>query len=156
MASALHFFLASCSRDRQASDRLPVALNSLAELLQENFPVIFNGDGYSAEWVEEAERRGLPNLNNATKALTTLASDKNKKIFSATQVLQPHELEARKDVMLGEIANTLLIEARTSLRMVDTAMCLPSWLTSNNIKMYNSNLAIAAKFMSPWSSRRGS
>lgn len=35
MASALHFFLASCSRDRQASDRLPVALNSLAELLQE-------------------------------------------------------------------------------------------------------------------------
>jgi len=107
--------------------------DAVAEMLQENFPVIFNGDGYSAEWVEEAEQRGLPNLNNATKALATLDSEKNKKIFSDTKVLQPHELEARKDVMLGEIAITLLIEARTSLRMVDSGY-VPAFLA--DLKQY--------------------
>merc|ERR1712222_140115 len=81
----------------------------------------------------EAEQRGLPNLNNATKALATLDSEKNKKIFSDTKVLQPHELEARKDVMLGEIANTLLIEARTSLRMVASGY-VPAFLA--DLKQY--------------------
>jgi glutamine synthetase len=94
--------------------------DAVAELLQENFQVIFNGDGYSDEWVVEAEKRGLKNLNNATKALSTLDSDKNKKIFDAAKVLKPQELEARKDVLLGEVANTILIEAKTALRMVET------------------------------------
>ena len=109
------------------------ARDAVGELLQENFQVIFNGDGYSAEWVEEAEKRGLPNLNNATKALTTLDSDKNKKIFADTKVLLPHELEARKDAMLGEVANTLLIEARTSLRMVESGY-VPAFLA--DLKKY--------------------
>lgn len=96
------------------------ARDAVAELLQENSNVIFNGDGYSPDWLVEAERRGLPNLTDATRALATLDSDKNKQVFAEQQVLKPHELEARKDVLLGEVANTLLIEAKTGLRMVET------------------------------------
>jgi len=94
--------------------------DAVAETLEENFRVIFNGDGYSAEWVDEAERRGLPNLNNATKALSTFDSDKNKELFSSTKVFGAHEVTARKDILLGEVANAILIEARTALRMVET------------------------------------
>ena len=76
-----------------------------------HFDVLFNGDGYSDEWPVEAAKRGLPNLPNATKALATLDSDKNKKVFGDLKVLGPNELEARKDVLLGEVANTLMTEA---------------------------------------------
>merc|ERR1712019_255535 len=94
--------------------------DAVAETLEENFRVIFNGDDYSAEWVAEAESRGLPNLNNATKALSTFDSDKNKELFSSTKVFGAHEVTARKDILLGEVANAILIEARTALRMVET------------------------------------
>ena len=94
--------------------------DAVAETLEENFRVIFNGDGYSADWVVEAEKRGLPNLNNATKALSTFDSDKNKELFSSTKVFGAHEVTARKDILLGEVAGAILIEARTALRMVET------------------------------------
>merc|ERR1712226_168485 len=72
------------------------ARDAVAELLQENFQVIFNGDGYSAEWPAEAEKRGLVNLPTGAQALALLDSDMNKQLFSSAKVLQPHELEARK------------------------------------------------------------
>jgi len=110
------------------------ARDAVAEVLRENFDVIFNGDGYSDEWPVEAAKRGLKNLPTATAALATLDSDKNKKVFSALNVLGPNELEARKDVLLGEVANTLLIEAKTGLRMVETGY-LPGFVA--DLKAFN-------------------
>jgi len=109
------------------------ARDAVAEVLQENFRVIFNGDGYSAEWVDEAERRGLANLTNATKALATLDSDKNKKLFASCNVFGEHELTARKDILLGEVANAIVIEAKTALRMVETGYA-PAFAT--DLKTY--------------------
>ena len=69
--------------------------------------IIFNGNGYSDEWVEEAAKRGLPNL----------AADKSVKIFENLGVMDKAELEARADVMLENYAKKINIEALTMIEM---------------------------------------
>lgn len=108
--------------------------DAVAEILKENFEVIFNGDGYSAEWPIEAEKRGLMNLPTAAKALSILNSEKNQTLFDKAGVLKPHELEARQDILSGEVANMLLIEANTSLRMAETGF-IPAFVA--DLASYN-------------------
>merc|ERR1712232_1377536 len=60
--------------------------DAVAEMYKENRHVIFTGNGYSAEWPEEAKKRGLPNLNTTPLAIAQWASEKNKAIFEKLQI----------------------------------------------------------------------
>ena len=79
--------------------------------------IIFNGNGYSDEWVEEAAKRGLPNIKCMVEAVPYLAADKSVKIFENLGVMDKAELEARADVMLENYAKKINIEALTMIEM---------------------------------------
>ena len=79
--------------------------------------IIFNGDNYSDEWVEEAERRGLYNLKSVPEAVKHYLDEKNVKLFTENGVLTEEELKARYEVELENYAKLINIEALTMLDM---------------------------------------
>ena len=72
----------------------------------------FEGDNYSAEWAEEAARRGLSNLKTTPEALDAFVSEKGKKVFYENGIFSERELEARHEIMLEEYVKKVQIEAR--------------------------------------------
>ncbi len=92
--------------------------NALAEVLKDTWTrhsrVIFDGDGYSAKWYKEAEKRGLLRLPTAVDAIELLVSKKNEALFSAYNVLSLRELEARAEVFLDLYFKTVNIEGETT------------------------------------------
>ena len=85
------------------------------ELLTEHQRVIFNGNGYSDEWVAEAERRGLPNLRSMVDAIPTLTTEKSIKMFEKFGVFTKGELESRVEVLYEQYSNTINIEGLATL-----------------------------------------
>jgi len=79
--------------------------------------IIFNGDGYSGAWAEEAERRGLLNLRSTLDALPFLVKEKNAEIFEKYGVLSRRELESRYEIALHQYFNTINIEGETTAEM---------------------------------------
>ncbi len=79
--------------------------------------VIFNGDGYKAEWVKEATRRGLPNLPSTPEAIKPLLAKENQKLFEKYGVLTKAELESRYEVFREDYERRLEIEARIALEI---------------------------------------
>jgi len=96
--------------------------DAVAQMYKENRNVIFTGNGYSAEWPEEAKKRGLPNLNTTPLAVATFNSAKAKAVFEAMQVFSPEECDARQEVMLESYNTTLCVEVITLISMVDTGI----------------------------------
>ncbi len=86
-------------------------------VIKDHKRVIFNGDGYSEAWVEEAARRGLPNLRTTPDALAPMLSKKNLDLFSSQGVLMPKEMESRYDVFMEEYERKVQIEGRVALEM---------------------------------------
>ncbi len=80
--------------------------------------IIFNGNGYSEEWVEEAARRGLSNLRTTPEALERYTDEKNIKMFGRHGIYTPVEIRSRRDILLEEYAKTVRIEARTMVDML--------------------------------------
>ncbi|MBQ7919120.1 MAG: glutamine synthetase III [Lachnospiraceae bacterium] len=80
--------------------------------------VIFNGNGYSDEWVVEAEKRGLPNLKSTPEALPRFIAPKNIKLFTDHQIFTETEIHSRYEILLENYCKTLHIEAKTLLEMV--------------------------------------
>ncbi|HIV67863.1 MAG TPA: glutamine synthetase III [Candidatus Butyricicoccus stercorigallinarum] len=92
------------------------ALNALIKReLTAHQRVIFNGNGYDDSWVEEAEKRGLPNLRSTPEALATY--DEFVDLFEETGVLSEAELKSRQEILLEEYAKTIAIESRTMVDM---------------------------------------
>ncbi len=87
--------------------------------------IIFNGDNYSDEWVEEAARRGLINTGSAVDALPALASKKNEELFERYDVLSPRELEGRLEVLTEQYFIKINIEGETAARIA-RCMILPA------------------------------
>lgn len=79
--------------------------------------IIFNGDGYSEEWVEEAARRGLPNVKTVVEAIPALVSDSTVAMFERQNILSRAELEARAEVRYENYAKTINIEAKSMIDM---------------------------------------
>ena len=90
--------------------------------------VIFNGNGYTDEWVEEAEKRGLFNLRSTPEALKEFVSSKNIQLFTKHAIYTKGEIESRYEILLENYSKTLHIEAKTLLEMM-TKDLLPSLLT---------------------------
>jgi len=87
--------------------------------------IVFNGDNYSSEWVEEADRRGLLNLRTSVDALPLLGAAKNQALFEKYGVLSPRELESRLEVRTEQYFIRVNIEAETAASMART-MILPA------------------------------
>ena len=79
--------------------------------------IIFNGDGYSEEWVEVAEKRGLPNVKSMVEAIPYLVSDKTVKLFERQNVLTRAELESRAEINYEAYSKAINIEAKTMIDM---------------------------------------
>ncbi|MBQ1538193.1 MAG: glutamine synthetase III [Ruminococcus sp.] len=94
------------------------ALDALIkETIAENKRIIFNGDGYSDNWVEEAEKRGLLNLRSTPDAIPVYLLDKNVEVLSKHGVYSRTELESRVEILLDEYNKTINIEALTMIDM---------------------------------------
>lgn len=82
--------------------------------------IIFDGDGYSQEWIIEAEKRGLPNLKETVVALEAFCSSKNIELFNSLNVLNPRETMARYKIYLEHYINTINVEANCVLHISKT------------------------------------
>jgi glutamine synthetase len=96
------------------------AVNKLIrKTIKEHKRIIFNGNGYTREWVEEAERRGLPNLKSMVDAIPALVTEKAINLFERHKVLSKSELNSRKDVMYDSYSKAINIEAKTMIMMAN-------------------------------------
>ena len=89
----------------------------MKNVLRDHRRIIFNGDGYSVEWVEKAERRGLPNYSSTVDSLPHYTDEKNLRIFKKFGIYTENELKARQEVLLEKYSKTIRIEARTMIQM---------------------------------------
>jgi glutamine synthetase len=86
--------------------------------VHEHKRIIFNGNNYSDEWVQEAKKRGLSNLRSAVEALPTLISKKSVDLFKKHNVLTEAELHSRYEIFMETYCKTVHIEALTIVDMV--------------------------------------
>ncbi|HNZ98264.1 glutamine synthetase III [Ruminococcus sp.] len=89
----------------------------LKSVIKEHRRIIFNGDGYSPEWVKEAERRGLPNYVSTVDCMPHYTDEKNVRIFRKFEIYNLNEVTARKEIHLEKYSKTVRIEARTMVEM---------------------------------------
>ena len=105
--------------EKVAEKDLELAIHDLIkEYMAEHQRIIFNGNGYADEWVEEAERRGLPNIKSMIEAAGTLTTDKAVRLFEKFHIFTKVELESREEIIYETYAKTINIEA---LAMIDMA-----------------------------------
>ncbi len=93
--------------------------NIIKNALHNHKRIIFNGDGYSHEWEEEAERRGLLNLRSTVDALPRLKCEENIALFERHGVFNRAEINSRVDIILENYSKTIHIEALTLLEMMN-------------------------------------
>lgn len=89
----------------------------LKSVIKEHRRIIFNGDGYSEEWVKEAERRGLPNYASTVDCMPHYTDEKNVRIFRKFEIYNQNEVAARTEIHLEKYSKTVRIEARTMIEM---------------------------------------
>ena len=98
---------------------LDIAIKSLIkEVMMQHERIIFNGNGYAPEWVDEAARRGLSNYKTTVDVLPCFIEEKSLSLFERNQIFHRSEMFARYEILLEEYYKTLNIEARTMLDMV--------------------------------------
>ncbi|MBQ1989162.1 MAG: glutamine synthetase III [Clostridia bacterium] len=104
----------------------------IKETMDEHKRIIFNGDGYSAEWEIEAEKRGLLNLRSTVDAIPLLKTEKNIELFTRHGVLSRTEINSRVDIILENYTKTLHIEALTLIDMMNREV-VPAITAYSNI-----------------------
>lgn len=92
----------------------------IKEIFEKHMKIVFNGNNYSEEWVEEAKRRGLPNIDAMVYAIPYIIDDKSKKLFEKHGVFNKSELKARYEILLERYIKQIDIEAATMLKMAKT------------------------------------
>lgn len=100
-----------------AEDVTAKAMEIAIDTFKKHQRIIFNGNGYSDEWVEEAAKRGLPNLKTTVDALPYFASEKSLSLFEKHGVFTRVETETRTDIMLEDYSKAVNIEMLTALEM---------------------------------------
>lgn len=89
----------------------------LQKIIKAHKRIIFNGDGYAADWLEEAAKRGLPNLRTTMDALKTLTKDENIAIFEKYGVFKRREIESRYEVFMEDYHHKVKIEGEIALEI---------------------------------------
>jgi glutamine synthetase len=115
VAESLDFFATELERLAGAApsaERLQeAAVTVMQGIIRQHKRVIFNGDGYTAEWHAEAERRGLPNLRDSTTAIPVLKAEKNAALFEKYKVFSRAETESRAYIYIEKYAKEIQIES---------------------------------------------
>ena len=102
----------------EGADDFEMAVHDLIKkYMTEHQRIIFNGDGYSDEWVAEAARRGLPNIKSMIEAACALTTDKSVALFERFKIFNRTELESREEIIYETYAKTINIEALTMIDM---------------------------------------
>ena len=100
-------------------------LRVVRDAFRETSAIRFEGNGYSAEWVVEAARRGLPNFRRSPEALKQMLTPQSRTLFTKLGILSREELESRYHIRLERYVKDMLIESHTLLQTVDT-LVLPA------------------------------
>lgn len=114
----------------------------LTEIMNEHGSIVFNGDGYSQEWHDEAASRGLLNLKTTVDALPALEGDEVKELFSKYGVLSERELESRLEIYLEQYVLSVGVEAKLTVEMARTMIFPASIRYQNDLASTCSNLKI--------------
>ncbi len=110
-------FAEACDVLEQAEDFDKAVHDLIKEYATENQAIVFNGNGYSEEWVKEAERRGLPNIKSMVEAIPAITTEKAVQLFERFNVFTRAELESRAEIQYEAYAKAINIEARTMIDM---------------------------------------
>ena len=110
-------FADACDTIEQSDDFDKAVHDLIKEYATENQRIVFNGDGYSEEWVKEAERRGLPNIRSMVEAIPAMTTEKAVSLFERFRVFTKSELESRAEIQYETYAKAINIEARTMIDM---------------------------------------
>ena len=101
-----------------AKDFEAAVMDLVRDTYNEHKRIVFNGNNYSPEWLEEAERRGLLNLRSTPEALDAFVAQKNIDLFSEFGVFSPLEMHSRFEILTDEYSKTIHIEALTMRDMI--------------------------------------
>ena len=111
-------FAEACDVLENAEDFGKAVHDLIKKYAVEHYRIVFNGNGYSDEWVAEAERRGLPNIRSMVEAIPALVTDRAVELFGKFGVFTRAELESRVEIQYEGYAKAINIEARS---MIDIA-----------------------------------
>jgi glutamine synthetase len=111
-------------------------METLKQYIVTSEKVLFEGDGYSEEWHQEAERRGLPNIPTTPPALDAYLTPKSKELFESLGIYNHAELEARHEIMLEDYIKRVQIESRIMGELC-TSHILPSAIKYQNLLIEN-------------------
>lgn len=123
VADQLNKFKAEVDKLIKKGEKKDVALMTVIKrYIKESKAIRFEGNGYSDEWAQEAERRGLKNIKTTPKALDVLLDPKTDKLFEETGVFTKRESHARHEILLESYFKKLQIEARVMGELVDNVI----------------------------------
>ncbi len=101
------------------SDVIEATTDLIKNIYNNHKRVVYNGDGYSSEWIKEAESKGLPNIESFIESVPYLISEQSIDLFTRNGVLSETELHARYEVLVENYYKLMKIEALTMVEMVD-------------------------------------
>jgi glutamine synthetase len=137
MADTLKQFKKEVDALIEKGDKKEVAIMQvLQQYIVASKKSLFEGDGYSEEWAQEAEKRGLPNVKTTPLALDAYLSDASVRLFKENDIYSHSELEARHEIMLEEYIKKVQIEARIMGELATTVI-LPSAVKYQNVLVNN-------------------
>ncbi|WP_207426053.1 glutamine synthetase III [Pedobacter sp. SYSU D00535] len=123
VADQLNKFKLEVDKLLKKGEKKDVAIMTVIKrYIKESKSIRFEGNGYSDEWAEEAERRGLSNIKTTPKALDVLISEKTEKLFEETGVYTKREAHARHEILLENYFKKLQIEARVMGEIVNNVI----------------------------------
>jgi glutamine synthetase len=111
-------------------------MQTIQKYIVESKTILFEGDGYSAAWEKEAEKRGLPNVKTTPLAIDAFATKKAKDVFERHGIYTNKEIEARHEILLENYTKKIQIEARIMGDMASTYI-LPAAIKYQNILLKN-------------------
>ena len=148
-------FAEACDVLEKADDFEKAVHDLIKEYATENQVIVFNGNGYSEEWVKEAERRGLPNIKSMVEAIPAITSEETVKLFERFNVFTRAELESRAEIQYEAYAKAINIEARTMIDMASKQF-VPVFIgytktladTINSVKAAGADTSVQSEILS--------
>ncbi len=139
LANQLNLFHDAVSKEiEKGTDKRIAVVNILRKYIKESKGILFGGDGYSDEWVKEAEKRGLSNIKDTPRALKSYLSKEAVALFEKNNILSKREIEARQEIKLEGYIMKIQIESKV---MADLAMnhIIPTAIAYQNKLINNAN-----------------
>jgi glutamine synthetase len=137
MADTLKTFKKNVDALIEKGEKKEIAImHVIREAIVNSEKILFEGDGYSEEWANEAAKRGLPNVKTSPLALDAMVTEKAKHLFEANEVLTHVELEARHEIELEKYIKKVQIEARIMGELC-TSHILPAAIKYQNVLINN-------------------